>query len=240
MTGLDAALALDGVKADAVPCALRKITQGELRMNQNTIWTERYRAAGEDYLFGVTPNRFLEHRAGLLRSGRTALCVADGEGRNSVWLAEQGLDVTAVEITEVAVAKARKLAAGRNITVNFQIGDMLAPDWPPPYHQNRFDWLIGIFIQFVGPDDRRMQMDALKRATRPGGRILLQGYTPRQLEYRTGGPSALENLYTPEILKRLFDDWTIEELVEYEDDIDEGIGHKGRSALIGMIARKPV
>jgi SAM-dependent methyltransferase len=208
-------------------------------MDQNAIWSERYRAAGEDYLFGITPNRFLEHRADLLRNGRTALCVADGEGRNSVWLAEQGLEVTALEITAVAVAKAKKLAAGRGVTVNFEVGDMLAPDWPPPEHQNAFDWVVGIFIQFVGPEVRLRQMVGLKQATRPGGRILLQGYTPKQLDYRTGGPSAVENLYTPEILHELFTDWEIEELVEYEDDITEGLGHHGRSALISMIARKP-
>ena len=82
-------------------------------MSQETLWSTRYRDAGEDYLFGTEPNRFLAHRATLLESGRTALSVADGEGRNSVWLAEQGLDVTAIEISAVAVEKARRLAAGR-------------------------------------------------------------------------------------------------------------------------------
>jgi hypothetical protein len=82
-------------------------------------------------------------------------------------------------------------------------------------------------------------MTSLKWVTRPGGCIFLQGYTPKQLDYKTGGPSAVENLYTPKILEELFADWEIDELVEYEDEIDEGLGHKGRSALIGMIARKP-
>lgn len=72
-------------------------------MDQMTRWNTRYRDAGEDYLFGTEPNRFLAHRADLLRNGRSALCVADGEGRNSVWLAEQGLEVTAVEISAIAV-----------------------------------------------------------------------------------------------------------------------------------------
>ena len=79
----------------------------------------------------------------------------------------------------------------------------------------------------------------MKQLTRPGGRILLQGYTVKQLEYRTGGPSAAENLYTDDILRDAFADWEIEELVEYEEDITEGTGHKGRSALIGLVARKP-
>lgn len=207
--------------------------------DQQAIWGARYQGAGTDYLFGIAPNRFLERRAGLLTQGRTALCVADGEGRNSVWLAEQGLEVTALEITSVAVEKARKLADGRGVLVNFEIGDMMAADWPPRHQQNAFDWVVGIFIQFVGAQDRARQMDGLKRATRPGGRILLQGYTPRQHLYRTGGPSDVENLYTPQILRELFADWIIEELVEYDDDIAEGSGHVGRSALIGLIARKP-
>ena len=81
---------------------------------------------------------------------------------------------------------------------------------------------VGIFIQFVGPEWRERQFEVMKQLTRPGGRILLQGYTPQQLEYRTGGPSAVENLYTPEILREAFADWTIEELVEYEEDVSEG------------------
>ena len=79
----------------------------------------------------------------------------------------------------------------------------------------------------------------MKQLTAPGGRILLQGYTPKQLKYATGGPSAVENLYSAELLRSAFADWAIEELIEYEDEISEGSGHQGRSALIGMIARKP-
>ncbi|HEX8989313.1 MAG TPA: class I SAM-dependent methyltransferase [Rhodocyclaceae bacterium] len=208
-------------------------------MNQEEIWSARYRDAGDDYLFGVAPNRFLAHRADLLREGRTALSVADGEGRNSVWLAEQGLEVTAVEISPVGVAKARKLAAGRGVRVDFEIADIMAPDWPPAGKTDAFDWVVAIFVQFVGPSDRIRQIAALKRATRPGGRILLHGYTPKQIDYKTGGPSAVENLYTQDLLRELFADWQIEELVEYEEDVDEGRGHKGRSALIGLVARKP-
>jgi hypothetical protein len=117
----------------------------------------------------------------------TEVSVADGEGHNSVWLAEQGLEVTAVEISPIAVEKARRLAAGRKVDIGF----------------------------------------------------LLHGYTPKQLEYKTGGPGDLENLYTREILREAFADWDIEELVEYEEEIAEGKGHKGRSALIGLVARKP-
>jgi len=208
-------------------------------MDHEARWNARYRDAGDDYLFGIEPNRFLARRAHLFRDGHTALSVADGEGRNSVWLAEQGLKVTAVEISPVAVDKAHKLAAGRSVDVNFMVADLLAPDWPPASLENAFDWVLGIFIQFANPDERLRQFAAMQRATRAGGRILLHGYTPRQLAYKTGGPSAAENLYTPELLRDVFCDWTIEQMAEYDDDIAEGSGHRGRSALIGMVARKP-
>ena len=208
-------------------------------MNQEITWSNRYRDAGEQYLFGTEPNRFLAHRAALLQAGRNALSVADGEGRNSVWLAEQGLDVTAIEISAVAVEKARRLAAGRKVDVRFVLADMLAPDWPPADLRNAFDWVVGIFIQFVGPEARAQQFSVIQQLARPGGRVLLHGYTPKQLDYRTGGPSAVENLYTEAMLRAAFAGWEIEELVEYEDDISEGLGHKGRSALIGLVARKP-
>jgi cyclopropane fatty-acyl-phospholipid synthase-like methyltransferase len=207
---------------------------------QEARWSARYRDAGEDYLFGVEPNHFLARRVELFTGSSKVLSIADGEGRNSVWLAEQGLDVTAVEISQVAVTKARKLAAARGVEVKFEIADIQDPDWPPQFMRNRFDWVIGIFIQFTNANDRPQQFAAMKSATRPGGRILLQGYTPRQLEYKTGGPSEVEHLYTPELLRAEFSDWTIEELVEYEDVIEEGLGHRGRSALIGIVARKCV
>ena len=207
-------------------------------MDQNSIWSKRYSDAGQDYLFGTEPNRFLARREQRLQDGRNAISIADGEGRNSVWLAELGLEVTGIEISAVAIEKARHLAAARKVEVNFIQADMLAPSWPPADMQAAFDWVVGIFIQFVGPEWRERQFEVMKQLTRPGGRILLQGYTPTQLEYRTGGPSAVENLYTEDILREAFADWEIEELVEYEDTIAEGSGHVGRSALIGMVARK--
>ena len=209
-------------------------------MDQNSIWSKRYSDAGKDYLFGTEPNRFLARHEALLQKGDRAISIADGEGRNSVWLAGLGLKVTGVEISAVAIEKARHLAAARKAEVEFIQADMLATSFPPTDLQGAFDWVIGIFIQFVGPQGRDRQFEVMKRLTRPGGHILLLGYTPKQLEYGTGGPSAIENLYTEDMLRSAFADWDIEELVEYEDTIAEGTGHLGRSALIGMVARKPV
>jgi cyclopropane fatty-acyl-phospholipid synthase-like methyltransferase len=205
------------------------------KIDQETFWSQRYRSAGEDYLFGVAPCRFLQLHRGVLNAGTTALSVADGEGRNSVWLAEQGLAVTALEISPVALERARRLARGRGVEVSFIQADMLTMDWPSA----TYDFVVGIFIQFVGPQEREIQFARLKQAVQPGGLLLLHGYTPKQLEYKTGGPSAVENLYTEDLLRQAFADFRIEVLQAYEADIDEGNGHRGRSALIDLIARRP-
>lgn len=207
-------------------------------MSQEVFWNNRYQDIGDEYLFGTEPNHFLASKAHLFTANKKALSLGDGEGRNSVWLAKKGLDVTAVEISPVAVNKARKLAEKHSVNLHLIQTDMLLHDWDAAALNNSFDWVIGIFIQFVGTEDRKTQFKTMKALTCPGGRILLHGYTPKQLEYKTGGPSAVENLYTKELLLDAFSDWAIEEIVEYEDVISEGTAHIGQSALISMIARK--
>jgi cyclopropane fatty-acyl-phospholipid synthase-like methyltransferase len=204
-----------------------------VKPDQEALWSGRYADAGEEYLFGTAPNRFIAAQRHRLLPGMTALSVADGEGRNSVFLAEEGLAVTAVEISPVGLHKARRLAASRHVEVDFVQGDVLQWRAPEP-----FDLVAAIFVQFVGPAERELLFARIKDAVKSGGLLLMQGYTPRQLEYRTGGPSAVENLYTPELLRAAFGDWEILELREHEDVLDEGAGHKGRSALIDLVARK--
>lgn len=198
-------------------------------------WTARYRDAGDDYLFGTAPNKFLAGQAEYFSAGVSVLSVADGEGRNAVWLAEQGCAVTATEISSVALEKAARLAHGRHVSVDFVQADIFDWNWP----QAEFDAVVGIFIQFAGPAERPRQLAGMKQAVKPGGVLLLQGYTPKQLEFRTGGPSALENLYTEAMLREAFADWEIVLLREHEDRIAEGAAHVGRSALIDLVARKP-
>ena len=206
-----------------------------MSFDHEAFWSARYRDAGDDYLFGTAPNKFLASQAERFSAGMKVLAVADGEGRNSVWLAEQGCAVTATEISPVALEKAAKLARGRHVAVNFMQADILAWIWPTA----AFDAVVGIFIQFVGPAERARQLAGMKQAVKPGGLLFLQGYTPKQLEYGTGGPSAVANLYTEALLREIFSDWEIVLLHEHEDLIDEGRGHSGRSALIDLIARKP-
>jgi len=206
-----------------------------MSFDHEAFWSARYRDAGDDYLFGTAPNKFLASQAERFSAGMSVLSVADGEGRNSVWLAEQGCAVTATEISPVALEKAAKLARGRHVVVDFMQADILAWTWP----MAAFDAVVGIFIQFVGPSERARQLAGMKQAVKPGGLLFLQGYTPKQLQYGTGGPSAVENLYTEALLREIFSDWEIVLLHEHEDLIDEGRGHSGRSALIDLIARKP-
>ena len=190
------------------------------------MWNERF--ATEDYVFGTAPSQFLVRQAHHLTPGARALAIADGEGRNSVFLAQAGLEVTAMEAAPNAVAKARKLAAERGARVDFRTADIF--DW---------DVVVGVFFQFMGADGRAQVFDGMKRATVPGGIVMIHGYTPKQLEYGTGGPKVLENLYTEADLSDAFAGWDILRLEAYEDDLDEGAGHAGRSALIDLIARKP-
>lgn len=208
-------------------------------MSQEIFWNNRYQDIGNAYLFGTEPNRYLASKAALFKTRQKALSLGDGEGRNSVWLSKNGLDVTAVEISPLAVDKARKLAAQHGVDIHLIQTDMLLHDWNAAALNNTFDWVIGIFIQFVGAEDRKTQFQTMKALTAHGGRILLHGYTPKQLEYRTGGPSNLENLYTRQLLLDAFSDWDIEEMIEYEDNLSEGTAHCGQSTLISMIARKP-
>lgn len=199
----------------------------------SNFWDERY--AIEDYLFGTEPNAFLYRQRNLLQPGDRCLAVADGEGRNGVWLAEHGLKVHAVDSSAVAMLKARNLARERNVTLDFELADLLQWDWG----EQRYDVVVGIFIQFVGPEQRAQMFANIRRCLKPGGLLLLQGYTPRQLEYKTGGPSQAENLYTEALLRELFSDMDILHLREHDDIINEGIGHRGMSALIDLVVRKP-
>jgi cyclopropane fatty-acyl-phospholipid synthase-like methyltransferase len=160
--------------------------------------------------------------------------VADGEGRNGVWLAEQGLRVLSVDSSVVAQNKARALAQQRGVAVDFELADLLQWDWP----ENNFDVIVAIFIQFAAPEQRGQIFAKLKLSLKPGGLLLLQGYTPRQLEYGTGGPPHAENLYTETMLRSAFADWEILNLREHDDFISEGVGHSGMSALIDLVARK--
>lgn len=200
--------------------------------NPRETWNERYASA--DYVFGESPNEFVRAAARHLTDGQSVLCVADGEGRNSVWLAERGLRVTAFDFAENAVDKARRLATLRNVDVDFHIADIETWRFEPA----RYDAVVAIFIQFLGPQARDEVFTRMQSAVKPGGLFLLEGYRPEQLRYRTGGPGVIENLYTREWVEHAFADWQMLLLREYDAVLREGTRHSGMSALIDVVARK--
>lgn len=195
-------------------------------------WNERY--TSEDYLFGTEPNAFLKAEAHRLAPGMKALAIADGEGRNGVFLAQRGLEVTAVEGSPIAIEKARKLAAARGVEIDVIEADLETWVWP----EEAFDVVVAIFIQFAGPDLRARLFAGMERALKPGGLLLLQGYRPEQIAYGTGGPKVAENLYTEEMLRGAFPELRILQLRSHDDTIREGRGHDGMSALIDLVAAK--
>lgn len=196
-------------------------------------WNARYDT--DEYVFGTAPNVFLASQAAYLKPGRRALAIADGEGRNGVWLAQQGLKVHAIDFSPAALAKAAKLAAERGVQVEFEQADVLHWAWP----EAAYDVVVAIFIQFVPPPGREAIIEGIRRTLKPGGTLILQGYTPKQIEYGTGGPSNPANMYVEADLRRWFGDWTIAHLAEHESHISEGAHHHGMSALIDMVAIKP-
>jgi SAM-dependent methyltransferase len=197
-------------------------------------WEARY--AAPDYTFGKEPNYFLASCKPLLpRSGR-ALAVADGEGRNGVWLAEQGLDVLSIDFSPAAQRKARALAAERNAgRIEFVQTDVHTWNYP----EAAFDVVVEIFIQFSTPAQRPRKWAGMRRALKPGGLLILQGYTPKQLDYGTGGPKQIEHLYTRAMLEKEFGDFRELKITEEEREIHEGAAHGGMSAMIGLTGKKP-
>jgi cyclopropane fatty-acyl-phospholipid synthase-like methyltransferase len=195
-------------------------------------WDERFAQPG--FLFGEAPNAFLKSQLPLLKPSLSALAVADGEGRNGVWLAEQGLRVHAVDASPVALEKSRRLAQARGVFMEWEEADLQSWVWP----NSAYDVVIAIFTQFVGAEGRAMQFAGIRQSLKAGGVLVMQGYTPRQLEYGTGGPPHAENMYTEDLLRAAFGDWEILHLHEHDDVIDEGVGHSGMSALIDLVARK--
>ncbi|HKT19943.1 MAG TPA: class I SAM-dependent methyltransferase [Stellaceae bacterium] len=195
-------------------------------------WSERF--AGEEYWFGTEPNAFLAAEAHRLKPGMRALAIADGEGRNGVFLARQGLIVTSVDLTPAGVDKGKRLAARFGVPIDAICADLEAWDWGLP----RFDVVVGIFFQFAAPRFRESLFRQMVDVLKPGGLIMIEGYRPEQLAYGTGGPREIDKLYTAAMLRAAFADCEILLLAEYDAELHEGSRHNGMSALIDLVARK--
>ena len=202
-------------------------------MSEYERWQARFSEPG--YAFGKEPNYFIKSRAQLLPRSGQALAIADGEGRNGIWLAEQGLKVLSIDFSPLAQAKARALAAERGVNVNFELADVHTWRYPEAV----FDVLVEIFTQFSSPHERSLKWAGMRRTLKPGGLLIIQGYTPKQLKYSTGGPKHAENLYTRAMLQQAFSDYRDLTIVNEEREMHEGASHRGMSAVISLTARKP-
>lgn len=208
------------------PRGLRTLEQALAR------WEARF--GMDEYLFGQRPNAYLASKSTLLLEGSRALSIADGEGRNSVWLAEQGLRVDAFDFSPTAVAKAKRLASNRGVRVGFHVAETFAWDWAPA----AYDLVAAIFIQFASPAVRERLFPLMVQTLKPGGLLILQGYRTEQLDYGTGGPPEQDHLYTEPMIRDALKGMDILELRCYDEPVDEGKGHAGMSALMGVVARK--
>ena len=210
------------------------LSEGETKLSEEyKRWEARYGA--RDYIFGKAPNYFLAKCKPLLPTSGRVLAVADGEGRNSVWLAEQGLEVHAIDFSPTAQDKARALARERGVNVMFELADV--HNWA--YPEAAYDVVCEIFTQFSTPVERALKWAGMRKALKPGGLLIIQGYTPKQLAYGTGGPKQVDQLYTRPMLEKAFADFHDMIVTEEELEMHEGTSHSGMSAVIGLICQKP-
>lgn len=200
--------------------------------NPQATWDKRF--STPEYIFGEEPNAFLVAQAARCEGGH-ALALADGEGRNSVWLARQGFTVDAFDFSAPAVEKARALAGKHRVSPHFACTGWQSFDWKPEH----YDLVAGIFFQFATPSERTDLFEKIKHSLKPGGIVLIQGYGKNQLSYNTGGPGKLDHLYDEDLLRQAFAGFEVQVCETYETTIHEGPAHSGMSALVGFVARKP-
>jgi SAM-dependent methyltransferase len=196
-------------------------------------WDQNF--AVEGYKYGTGPNAFLVWQAPRLPPESDVLVPGDGEGRNGVWLAQQGHRVTAMDGSAVGLQKAQALAAERGVRIETVLGDLA--DWAPA--PASFDAVVLTFVH-LPPAIRADAHRRMAAALRPGGLLLLEAFHPLQLQHGSGGPKDPAMLYSPELLRADFAD-TLEQLLAWQGkvNLDEGPGHQGTAHVIRWIGRAP-
>ncbi|MBI2407664.1 MAG: class I SAM-dependent methyltransferase [Gemmatimonadetes bacterium] len=195
------------------------------------MWNERYSQPG--YVYGTEPNDFLAAAAAQIPRGRV-LSIGDGEGRNGVHLSTLGHAVTSVDSSTVGLAKARALAAQRGVTIETVEADLAVFDIAPA----AWDGIVSIFCHLPPALRRRVHAQAVQGLV-PGGVFVLEAYTPAQLALGTGGPSDAEMMPTLAVLRDELAGLEFVHALEMERDVQEGAYHRGRSAVVQVIARRP-
>ena len=194
-------------------------------------WNERY--ADSDYLFGTKPNDFLKSVAGRLAPSSQILCLADGEGRNGVYLATLGHQITAVDQSRVGLEKAKQLAEQKQVSIDTIEADLAEYD----LGVESWDCIVSIFFH-IPPEVRDRIYPRIISALKPGGILILESYTPEQLSYGTGGPPIADLMLTKAELERDFSEMKIEHLEQLERDVVEGSGHTGLASVVQLFARR--
>jgi len=194
------------------------------------MWDERYSAS--HYIYGTEPNQFLEENYNKIPKGKV-LCLADGEGRNSVFLARQGYNVTAVDSSIEGIKKAKKLAEENDVTVNYIHADLA--EFNPGCEQ--WDGIISIFCH-LPPEIRAPLHQQVINGLQHGGILLLEAYTPEQLKHGTGGPPVPELTMTSQSLIKELQGLHFEKLEEFDRNVTEGTHHTGIGAVVQAIAVK--
>lgn len=192
------------------------------------MWDERYSV--EEYVYGTRPNDFLASVVDRLPMGRV-LCLAEGEGRNAVFLAERGFEVTAIDNSAVGLAKARKLAGQRGVHIETIVTDLAHYEIVP----TSWDVIVAIFCHLPPPLRRAVHAQAVA-GLRPGGAFVLEAYTPAQLRHGTGGPPVVELTMTLDGLRDELAGLRFEHAAEIERDIQEGRFHAGVGAVVQVLA----
>ena len=195
------------------------------------MWDEKYSA--EHYVYGKEPNSFLADHAVELPPG-DVLCLAEGEGRNAVYLAGLGFTVTAVDSSQVGMDKAQRLAAEKGVEIQAVCADLADYD----LGADRWDAIVSIFGH-LPPVVRQKVFGALHLALKPGGVLLLEAYTPEQLGHGTGGPKSADLLLDAATLRAEIPGLDFLHLEELEREVVEGTGHTGLASVVQLIGRKP-
>lgn len=196
------------------------------------MWDQRY--GTREYVYGTAPNDFLaQHARDIPERGRV-LCLADGEGRNGVHLATLGHPVVSVDLSEVGLAKARKLAETRGVRIETVHADLAEYD----FAEARWDGIVSISAHLPGAV-RRSVHAAVVRALRPAGVLILEAYTPDQIGRGTGGPSDPDFMMTEQILRAELPGLAFEHLATLERSVVEGSFHTGVASVVQCVARRP-
>lgn len=193
-------------------------------------WDQNFSVAG--FKYGTAPNAFLVEQTHRLPSGSDVLVPGDGEGRNGVWLAQQGHRVTAMDGSAVGLQKAQALATERGVAFQTVLGDLAI--WAPA--PASFDAVVLTFVH-LPPAIRANAHRRLAAALRPGGLLILEAFHPLQLKHSSGGPKDLAMLYTPDMLREDFTGLVEVFAWHGETELDEGPGHQGLAQVVRWIGR---